>query len=493
MENKELEKKQLEEAAELLKNINLTDSNSNQLQELIKQIQLLSNQKEEIEREEFYPQDEKPLSYEERLKQINNMTGIDGDRREFLIKKLNIEFGIPLDGAYHLDGKDVEESFSKFNEKLKEERKNKTDLSPIVVGQTVLPAFLVVTNKGLTYCDNFKLVERNPETNEYLLDNGKEKLVLSAKTFESIINPQSVYPNPKKEETILYAENNPSIVKNQTLIPEFALITQNGLETFQNMKLTKYNEQEKSYKLSNGEKELIITEETFKEISSPERFEKQFSTTTPAYEKMIQTQYNDYFKQRDNTAYNFRHNLSVYCRKEANSPLDAIKLAKEIVDRMSKEEQQKTRLLLNNIKREDETINQFLVRAYFDAIKEVPLNEDIVKQKYSEAKIAKPFYDTLSTVGEKIDKDSNLKIGDTIENIAFNMDKVFGPGKEKIYETLTVISSSKEGNSIILMDKDKSFYEIPRDELLISYNKQQEKIHKAEVQQQRRNSVEIER
>ena len=108
-------------------------------------------------------------------------------------------------------------------------------------------------------------------------------------------------------------------------------------------------------------------------------------------------------------------------------------------------------------------------------------------------KIAKPFYDTISTVGQKVDKDSSLKIGDTIENIAFNMDKVFGPGKEKIYETLTLISSSKEGNTMILMDKNKSFYEIPRDELLASYTKQQEKIHKAEIQQQRRNSVEIER
>jgi hypothetical protein len=43
------------------------------------------------------------------------------------------------------------------------------------------------------------------------------------------------------------------------------------------------------------------------------------------------------------------------------------------------------------------------------------------------------------------------------------------------------------------MDKNKSFYEIPRDELLAGYEKQQEKIHKAEVQHQRSNSVEIER
>ena len=53
MENKDSKKKELEEAAELLKNINFSDNNSNQLQELIKQIHILSNHKEEIEREDF--------------------------------------------------------------------------------------------------------------------------------------------------------------------------------------------------------------------------------------------------------------------------------------------------------------------------------------------------------------------------------------------------------------------------------------------------------
>ena len=34
---------------------------------------------------------------------------------------------------------------------------------------------------------------------------------------------------------------------------------------------------------------------------------------------IIESQYNDFFKQRDNTAYNFRHNFGVYCRKEAQA------------------------------------------------------------------------------------------------------------------------------------------------------------------------------
>jgi hypothetical protein len=41
------------------------------------------------------------------------------------------------------------------------------------------------------------------------------------------------------------------------------------------------------------------------------------------------------------------------------------------------------------------------------------------------------------------------------------------------------------------MDKNKSFYEIPRDELLESYEKQQAKLKATEIKQQIRNSVEI--
>ena len=256
MENKDSKKKELEEAAELLKNINFSDNNSNQLQELIKQIHILSNHKEEIEREDFYPSEEKPLSYEEQLNQIYNMKEVDNDRREFLIKKLKLEFGMPLDGEYHLDGKEVDDSFKKFNDNIKQE---KNEISPVVLGETILPPFLITTNKGLTYCDNYKVIERNPETNEYLLDNGKEKLVLSAKTFESIINPKSAYPDFKQKETILYAENSPTIVQDKTIIPEFAMITKDGLQTFQNMKLEKFNEIEKSFHLSNGDTTLTVT------------------------------------------------------------------------------------------------------------------------------------------------------------------------------------------------------------------------------------------
>ena len=66
-----------------------------------------------------------------------------------------------------------------------------------------------------------------------------------------------------------------------------------------------------------------------------------------------------------------------------------------------------------------------------------------------------------------------------------------GSGKDKVFENLTVISASKEGNKIVLMDKDKSYYEVPRDTLLEGYNKQQEKQHKAEQKHRNANRIDV--
>ena len=262
---------------------------------------------------------------------------------------------------------------------------------------------------------------------------------------------------------------------------------------FKELTVQKYNSAENSYTLSNGDTTITVTGDTFREINKPERYEKVWDENTPSYEKLIESQYDAYFRQRENTANNFIHNLSVYCRKEANTPLDALTISREIVSKMDKEEKEKTRLLLKQIAREDETINQVLVRTYYEAVKGVPLDKDTILQKQSEEKIAKPFNDTISTNGALVDKDSKLRIGDTIKDMAFNVPKAFGHGKDRIYEDLTVISASKDGNNIILMDKNRSFYELPRDSVLEGYNRQQEKQHKVEIKRRNSNRIDIER
>ena len=377
----------------------------------------------------------------------------------------------------------------------KEKKEEIERVQPYELPQDVaaLPDFTVHTKNGPKLFSEMKVVMQDEENNRFYLDNGKEKLILPALTFKSIISPESLHAVPPQFKDAEIAEEQPAAVLGKTTLPEFSMITANGIEVFKELTVQKYNSAENSYTLSNGDTTITVTGDTFREINKPERYEKVWDENTPSYEKLIESQYDAYFRQRENTANNFIHNLSVYCRKEANTPLDALTISREIVSKMDKEEKEKTRLLLKQIAREDETINQVLVRTYYEAVKGVPLDKDTILQKQSEEKIAKPFNDTISTNGALVDKDSKLRIGDTIKDMAFNVPKAFGHGKDRIYEDLTVISASKDGNNIILMDKNRSFYELPRDSVLEGYNKQQEKQHKAEIKRRNSNRIDIER
>ena len=460
-DNNLLEKQKLAEAAESLKNIDFTTENYKEILEIINRISAISasnRHDEEIERTAISEQDAPP-----------EVSPNDKTNR---------------------DGNDIEESESNFPTQLQE---NADFKEPIVFGKTVLPAFAIMTNKGLMNYSNAIVESYNEADQTYILNNGKEKVILPKKTFETILSPESAYANPHKLEKATIAEGSPSVVASKTILPEFAMITQRGIKSYKNFTLQSHNEAENSYTITDGDTTLTVPSDTFQEIIKPERFVNQFDENTPAHKKLLQTQYESYSKDRDNTANNFRHNLSVHCRKECSSPLESLKVAQEIISRMSKDEQQKTRNLLNLMKKEDETINQLIVRTYFEAIKEVPLNEEYIRQNFPDKKITRPPYDTLTAKGSLVDRDSNLRIGDTIHDIAFNVDKILGHGKEKLYETLTVVSASKENNSVLLMDKNKSYYEVPRDTLLENYNKQQQKEHRQESRHRKSYCVDIER
>lgn len=355
---------------------------------------------------------------------------------------------------------------------------NYTQPAEISNSQNVLPSFAVITKNGIKHYENMKVSFLDNENNQYYLDNGKEKIILPASTYQTILHPETLETKKldfREAETI---EESPAFVEGKTKIPEFALITNHGLQTYKDFVVQKFNQNENSYTLSDGNKSITVSSDTFKEITQPDRFEKQFDEKSPAYEKLIQSQYEDFFKPRDNTANNFIHNLKVYCRQECNTPLDAVNVSKELISRMDKEEQKKTRVLLQALCREDEKITNVIIRNYYDAIKEFPLNENYIKENFPDKKIARPFYDTISENGQLIDKDFNLKVGDTIKDIAFNTKDLFGNGTTKIHEDLQIVSASKEGNSVVLMDKNKSYYNVPRDTLLEGYKQQQNNQHK---------------
>ena len=321
-------------------------------------------------------------------------------------------------------------------------------------------------------------------------NNGKTDFVQTKYYHVSALEePQKLEKNVEEAGNQNEAVDKNIIIYGETKVPEFAIITQHGLKTYSNLIIESYDPTSHSYLLQSedGSQRLNITEETYNELMSNTFQEKaqSFTDDEPAYNKLLETQYNDYFKQRDNTAYNFKHNLSVYCRKEANSPCNALEIAKGIISRMSVEEKNKTKSLLQKMAN-GKTLNEVIVDIYHEAIKEVPLNEEYIKIKVPEKVIARPFYDTVSNNGQLISKDYNLKIGDTLKNVNISSEKLFGKGTENIkFDELKIISSSKEGNCITLMDSNKSFIEVPLDTVLSSYEKYKSNTQKIE----KRNTV----
>ena len=381
----------------------------------------------------------------------------------------------------------------------------------------------VLVNKNEAAAHGTKIKENSP----YVVltipvkNEGKTEFVSTMYYHISALEePQKIDKSFNKKKSV--------IEPGKTVISEFAMITANGVESFKDMIVSEYNSAEKMWTLNSrsfeliktgddgktyrnneeipngvkiiGEKKLYdktikITENTLNTLTSEEYSKKaaKYTQDTKTAEKMTDTQYNDFFELRDNCANNFRHNLSVLCRKEANSPLDALKAASSLISQMPKEEKQKTKELLTLLRKDGQTVNEVLIKTYHEAVKETPLNEDYIKHNRYEKMVARPVYDTLSTKGEKIDSDYNLKIGDSVD-ITFKVDKnpgsKFSLRKESIYQNCTIISASKEGNMVILMDGNKSFYEVPRDTFLKEYahkqkieNKMEKKVHRQQSMQ----------
>lgn len=493
-------KNRFESAAQKLSSLDINSDNYKEAFELLNRIEKLTGISEPSEKIDFAESEMK-----ENFQPSPNVKYPE----EFEIMKKEIDNARIVDDEPEIKPESVENSEEEKNMETQKEDVSYQDYTAgkVIYGKTILPPFASMTSDGhIKTCENFVVKSYDNESGTYLVENENEKLSLPRETFNTLLNPAGLYKE-QQEEKIFQMEGNGIVFDNPekgvkgTVIPEFSLMTQNGLQTYKDCVVTKFNESDKTYTLRNGDSIISVTEERFKEITSPERFENKFDENTPAYKKMLKTQYEDFFKERSNTAYNFRHNLSVFCRKEANSPCDALKVAKGIIQKMSPSEQDKTKNLLKKISREGESLNQLIVRTYHEAIKEVPLNEEYIKQYQPENRIARPFYDTLSTDGQKIDsdpqllrtdKDYNLKIGDTLKDIDIKSDKIFGHGKESVhFSELKVISASKEGNTVTLMDNEKSFIEIPRDTVLKAYKEQQLKELKHQQGHSRRNSMEI--
>lgn len=436
-----------------------------------------------------------PENYKKLLNVINEITEISGNKQIQVPSEEEIkEIAKEKKQQSQIKSQDIE---------IKENNETFDPNAPIVYGKTLLPAFTVMAEGKLHSIENAVVMKFDKVNQTYLIDNGNEKLELPSKTFETLLKDKY-----EQEEKIARAEGRTIVFQDKergidgTVIPEFSMYTQRGLETFKDFVPIKHNPSDNSYVISNGDSTMTVTAERFKEITAPERFENKYDENSPAWKKLCEQEYKDFFEPRDNCAYNFKHNLSVYCRKEANSPCDALHLAKDIISRMSKSEQKNTEKLLKSLQHENESMNELIARIYHEAIQEQPLNEEYIKQYQPENVIARPMYDTISSEGTKIENDPalikgsqnrNLAIGSLLRNINIETESLFDKGKKEAmhFDELKVISASKEGNTVTVMDSNKSFIKLPLDTVLDMYKQQQLKEIKHENRQAYSNSMSI--
>lgn len=512
-ESEKLEKSTLSEAADLLKNMQFTPDNYKKLLNVINEISDMNGLKNLA-----VPKEEEIVSKKENHATFKDVADSISEKKAGETLKTIAEHGAGLpEGsietaqavqdkiyeAVHGEPKTDNSVETEKNEISQE--KSQTQLydgkSKIIFGTTMLPAFTVIIDGKMRSIENAVVTGHNKDAGSYFLESNGEKIELPKETFDTLFNDKIEQEQQKARlaegKTIVF-ENKEQGIKG-TEIPEWSMYTTKGLESFKGFVAQKFNQVDNTFILSNGDSTITVSAERFKEITAPERFENKFDENSPSWKKLCEKQYKDFFETRDNTAYNFKHNLSVFCRKEANSPVDALHLAKDIVSKMSKEQQKQTKKLLKTLAYENETTNELITRIYHEAVKEQPLNEDYMKSFQQEKVVAWTMPDTVSGNGQKVDndpalikgeRDRNLKIGMSLKNVNMDIGKLFGKGNDTMhFDELKVISATKEGNSITVMDGNKSYFKLPRDTVLNIYKEQQMREMKQEQKQKRSNTM----
>ena len=172
-------------------------------------------------------------------------------------------------------------------------------------------------------------------------------------------------------------------------------------------------------------------------------------------------------KQRLNTAANFWHNYKAYCRSHCSNQVEAIEAAKKIIQEMQFEEQVKIKgQILQYQKLTGESYNDRILSFYRDSVSNLTIRNTSAFDEKTLVTI-KHYTDVNTIVGSKLDSDCKIKIGDTIKmNIdckdLFNESVVKRPAQE-----LTLVSSCKENNTVVLIDKKQtSKFVMNRDEFI---------------------------
>ena len=320
--------------------------------------------------------------------------------------------------------------------------------------------------------DKFKTLFVEPESSVEIKKG--EEFHLLADEFESYFqDTKNKHYNVASNQYETYAniafESDKRSVE-QEPVPDFSMVTQNGLQKFTGYYIQAYSDKNDIYTLSNGSNTIELPGETIKELNKPNLNEINFHGEV--YSHILDHQYNDFFKYREpNIAAYFEHNLAVMIRTQAQNPLDTFKAAKEIIKAMPKDEQKRTKELVKKIAAsQNKSVNDLMLDMYNKAMIERPMNEDFINVNNPRNIIPRHMTDLVYTPGHKIDDNSELRIGENINKVPVKAFKLNGK-KQTIYLNLEVVSASKDKNLIVMKDSKENIYELPRDKILSQYEK----------------------
>jgi hypothetical protein len=188
-------------------------------------------------------------------------------------------------------------------------------------------------------------------------------------------------------------------------------------------------------------------------------------------------------KVRSNTAANFWHNYRVLSREHAQNPVTAMKVARDIYNRMRPEEQNKFRssvLLYEQTK--GESYNDRILRYYHESVKDIPIKNRTPFHESSLVSSRLRNDDVVNVTGKPVDDKLRVKIGDEVKLALTIPDLLTGRSHKSVTSGLILTSASAELNKVVLMDKDGlSKYVLSRNDFI----KRMEKVEKRRARQER--------
>lgn len=262
-------KNRFESAAQKLSSLDINSENYKEAFELLNRIEKLTGISEQSERIDFAENEVKdtfqPSQNVKTPEEFDNAKIVDDYEPEIQ----------PAKGVSEEKSESVENLKEENNIETQKEEVSYQDYTDgkVIYGKTVLPPFASMTSDGhLKTCENFVVKSYDSESGTYLVENDNEKLSLPRETFNSLLNPAGLYKEQQEEKTFQMEGNgivfdNPEKGVKGTVIPEFSLMTQNGLQTYKDCVVAKFNESDKTYTLRNGDSIVSVTEERFKEIT----------------------------------------------------------------------------------------------------------------------------------------------------------------------------------------------------------------------------------